>query len=149
MRNRDRTTFERALEAARRRTTASGEGPSDEIGFADPMANMAAPINPEAPSAPSGGLWEFAASWAPRAEDPASRTASPPSADVESILRELSLPAVASMDELARARRRFMWANHPDRHPDVPTWLANRRVAIANMLIDRVIASGAKAKRSR
>jgi hypothetical protein len=30
-----------------------------------------------------------------------------------------------------------MWNNHPDRRPDVPRELANRRVAIANMLVDR------------
>jgi hypothetical protein len=32
-----------------------------------------------------------------------------------------------------------MWENHPDRNPELPASLANRRVAIANMLVDRAL----------
>ena len=40
-----------------------------------------------------------------------------------------------------------MWANHPDRRPDAPHDLVNRRVAIANMLLDRAKAALAGKKR--
>ncbi len=40
-----------------------------------------------------------------------------------------------------------MWANHPDRRPDAPRELANRRVAIANMLLDRAEAALAGKRR--
>ena len=55
--------------------------------------------------------------------------------------QELGVRAERLAERLAR--RRFMWANHPDRRPDVPPALANRRGAIANMLIDQ--AEGALA----
>ena len=46
-----------------------------------------------------------------------------------------------------------MWVNHPDRRPDAPRELANRRVAIANMLLDRaeaaLKANGAAARARR
>jgi len=42
---------------------------------------------------------------------------------------------------LTRLRRRYMWANHPDRCADAPRERANRRVGIANMLIDRARAA--------
>ncbi len=62
-----------------------------------------------------------------------------PSDDVDSIAIELALSGVSDSARLQSARRRFMWANHPDRRPDLPRDLANRRVAIANMLIDRAL----------
>ena len=61
--------------------------------------------------------------------------------DPEAIAAELGLSAATTVAELKRARRRFMWANHPDRRPDAPHDLVNRRVAIANMLIDRAEAA--------
>jgi hypothetical protein len=51
----------------------------------------------------------------------------------------LGLTSFSTSDEFHRARRRFMWRNHPDRRPEIPAALANRRVAIANMLIDRAL----------
>lgn len=66
-----------------------------------------------------------------------------PSDDPQAIAAELGLDGATSLAELRLARRRFMWANHPDRRPDVPPALANRRGAIANMLIDQ--AEGALA----
>lgn len=73
----------------------------------------------------------------------------PPSDHPESIAAELDLAGAASLDDLRRARRRFMWANHPDRRPDVPADLANRRVAIANMLVDQAEAALALPPRQR
>jgi hypothetical protein len=72
--------------------------------------------------------------WEPRPAEPP-RTL--PSDEVDAIASELALSAIADDAGLQAARRRFMWANHPDRRPDLPLDLANRRVAIANMLIDR------------
>ena len=62
-----------------------------------------------------------------------------PSDAMDAIASELDLPGNADSASLRRLRRRFLWANHPDRRPDLPRDLANRRVAIANMLIDRAL----------
>jgi len=62
-----------------------------------------------------------------------------PSEDRADIARELALEALNSEAALQRARRRFMWANHPDRRPEWPRELATRRVALANMLIDKAL----------
>ena len=67
--------------------------------------------------------------------------AMPLSDDPDAIAAELGLSGVPTLADLSRARRRFMWANHPDRRPDAPRELANRRVAIANMLLDRAEAA--------
>jgi len=58
----------------------------------------------------------------------------------EAIALELGLDRMLSEEELSRARRRFMWRNHPDRCSEAQRPLADRRVAVANMLIDRARA---------
>lgn len=68
-----------------------------------------------------------------------------PSDDAEAIERELGLATIATRSGLLRARREFMWANHPDRRPEWPSDLATRRVALANMLIDRALRQPRKA----
>jgi len=92
----------------------------------------------------SHSLWEFAAAWTPEADPPPPRPAPPPpprpSIHPEDIAAELSLTALRTKADVARARRRFMWDNHPDRRKDLDRELANRRVAVANMLLDRVHA---------
>jgi hypothetical protein len=40
-------------------------------------------------------------------------------------------------EQLNQRRRLYMWRNHPDRHPEAQRESATRRVAIANMLVDR------------
>ncbi|HLH48121.1 MAG TPA: hypothetical protein VKV96_02165 [Roseiarcus sp.] len=65
----------------------------------------------------------------------------------EAIALELGLDQTLSEDELNRARRRFMWRNHPDRCSEAQRPLADRRVAVANMLIDRARAKLARARR--
>lgn len=104
-------------------------------------------------------LWDHASAWVPEPEPeqppvappppppPAPRP--PPSIDVGAIAKELNLACLSTMDELNRLRRRFCWLNHPDRYPDIPAEIANRRVAIANMLIDRAIENLAKPPRAR
>jgi hypothetical protein len=76
------------------------------------------------------------------ADPPAAAAASPAkslSVDPAAIAAELGLGEALSPEALNRARRRFMWENHPDRRHDLSRELANRRVAIANMLIDRAL----------
>lgn len=75
----------------------------------------------------TAGLDEFAPSLAPSGDS---------EAEVE---RELALSSLQTVGALRSARRRFMWENHPDRRQDLPVDIANRRVAIANMLIDEAL----------
>ena len=60
-----------------------------------------------------------------------------PSESAEAILEELGLIEHLTEAELARLRRLYMWRNHPDRHRESQRASATRRVAIANMLLDR------------
>ena len=68
----------------------------------------------------------------------------PPGDDVVTIARELGLREADTPEALHRARRKFMWQNHPDRRADISADLATRRVAIANMLVDRALAQFAR-----
>ena len=105
--------------------------------------------------------WDQALAWVEAGEPPQVEPAAPrgePVApnvepdmpmtdDPDAIAAELSLSAGTTLAELSIMRRRFMWANHPDRRRDVPRELANRRVAIANMLFDRAEAALAVKRR--
>lgn len=66
----------------------------------------------------------------------------------EAILAELGLTENLSHDELNRRRRLYMWRNHPDRRGEAQRESATRRVAIANMLVDRAQSRLAGARRS-
>jgi hypothetical protein len=104
-----------------------------------PFATFAAPIDsgPEESLAPAE-RWDRALDWLAEAAElgGAARPAFAMSDNPDAIAAELGLARALTREQLKRARRRFMWENHPDRHPDAPRDLANRRVAIANMLID-------------
>jgi hypothetical protein len=107
-------------------------------------------LPPELPAATQGHhrLWEDAAAWTPEADPPPPPPAPPrPSAAPEDVARELGLDGLTTLAVVARARRRFMWENHPDRRADLDRDLANRRVALANMLLDGVQARLARDKR--
>jgi hypothetical protein len=141
-----RHAFEAALDDFER---GHAETPPPPIrAFADMVSTLS--HGPE-PAAGSHSLWEFAAAWTPEADPPPPRPTPPPpprpSARPEDIAAELGLTALRSAAEVARARRRFMWENHPDRRGDLDRDLANRRVAVANMLLDRVLAWHAKRRR--
>ncbi|MHB8883651.1 MAG: hypothetical protein ACYC5H_00965 [Methylovirgula sp.] len=57
--------------------------------------------------------------------------------DEDQIVVELDLESVATLADLARARRNFALRNHPDLfHPPL-RMIANRRMQLANMLLDR------------
>ena len=107
-----------------------------------PLARLAADF--AGPPAGVHSLWEAAAAWTPEADPPPPRPEAPPpprpSARAEDIAAELNLEALRTAADVAKARRRFMWANHPDRRADLDGDLANRRVALANMLLDRALA---------
>jgi hypothetical protein len=140
-----RHAFEAALDEAGRAKTEDAPGPP-HVRF-----------NPELSPAPVGHhlLWESAAVWTPEADlPPPEADLPPPEADLpppapapepprpsaapEDIAGELGLSALKTPAEVAHVRRRFMWANHPDRCVALDRDLANRRVAVANMLLDRV-----------
>jgi hypothetical protein len=78
---------------------------------------------------------------------PPAEPAAPLTDDPDAIAVELGLGDAPTLADLSRKRRRFMWANHPDRRPNAPRELANRRVAIANMLLDRAEAALAAPRR--
>ncbi len=146
----------------------NGIGDPDRI--ARPLGYPFAAVDPpiEAADGPTGA-WDQALAWVEAAGEPpqgeptlppvapAARrfdSVAPPSEpiapltdDPDAIAAELGLTGAPSLADLNRARRRFMWANHPDRRPDAPRELANRRVAIANMLLDRAEAALAGKKR--
>ncbi len=115
-----------------------------------PFDSFAPPIGSDANKEfAAAERWDQALDWItePSSAAGAAKTASAPSDDPAAIAAELGLTNALTHGELNRARRRFMWNNHPDRRPDVPRDLANRRVAIANMLLDR--AQNALAGRRR
>ncbi len=149
----------------------SGGGDPDRI--ARPLFYPFAALDPpeEAADGPTSA-WDQALAWveaageppqveparaeAPSVESAAPRfdSVAPPAApiapltdDPEAIAAELGLNDGPTLAALKRARRRFMWANHPDRRRDAPRELANRRVAIANMLLDRAEAALAAPRR--
>jgi hypothetical protein len=116
------------------------------------FASFAAPFAPDAKGqyGPSEG-WDQALDWIaePQETAPAPAVVGPPSDDPDAIAAELGLSSALTGDQLNQARRRFMWNNHPDRRPDVSRELANRRVAIANMLVDRAQGALARGRRAR
>jgi hypothetical protein len=135
-------------------------GTGDPERVARPLGYPFAALDPppEAADGPTSA-WDQALAWveaageppqvdparaAPPQVEPAAprlEPAMPLSDDPDAIAAELGLSGAPTLADLSRARRRFMWANHPDRRPDAPRELANRRVAIANMLLDRVEAA--------
>ena len=133
--------FEAALADAERQIAPAGDPPSvAALGLAGLVSTLQA-----APA--SHSLWELAAAWAPEADPPPPAPAPPPpSARVQDIAEELALAALATPADIARARRRFMWDNHPDRRADLDHALVHLRVATANMLLDRALAALLKPK---
>jgi hypothetical protein len=138
-----RHAFEAALDEFER---APADPPPPVRVFAGVVSALPQP--PE-PVVGSHSLWELAAAWTPEADPPppGPTPPPPPSAAPEDIAAELGLAAMRTPDDVARARRRFMWENHPDRRADLDRDLANRRVAVANMLLDRVLAWHARRRR--
>jgi hypothetical protein len=126
--------------------------PSGPIGdlVGNPLGTFSPPIQPGARGEFAAvERWDQALDWIgePQEVVTAPKATDAPSDNPDSIAAELGLAVALTRDDLNRARRQFMWRNHPDRRPDVPRDVANRRVAIANMLVDR--AKVALAERQR
>jgi hypothetical protein len=109
--------------------------PDDEAGrrFVSPAAGAALPF--------VGDGWRAAPAWPDdvdflEADEPPGAAELPSSDDPEAIARELGLDRALCEWDLDQARRRFMWRHHPDRCEESQRARANRRVAVANMLID-------------
>ncbi len=151
---RDRRSFGHVLTALQRsRLELRQVAPAAGL-FANPLAATALPIQGRAADPGVADLWERAVAWAPASETgdrqdvPISGPATPaPSDEVGTIECELGLASDSTPEHIARARRRFMWKNHPDRCAEMSRGPANRRVAIANMLIDRALAAVSKRRR--
>jgi hypothetical protein len=103
-----------------------------------PFASYLAPMDCDSEPGVAAEHWDRALEWAVEPPEPTVpvEMVEPPSDNPDAIAAELGLSSALTLPQLSRVRRRFMWHNHPDRRPDVPRELANRRVAIANMLID-------------
>jgi hypothetical protein len=136
-----RATFASVLDEVERRPGLIG-GPPERA-----FATYVAPIDRDpGPGLGASEHWDRALEWIaepPESTGPA-KTLEAPSDSPDTIARELGLSRALTLPQLRHARRRFMWNNHPDRRPEVARELANRRVAIANMLIDGAARALAK-----
>ena len=133
---RERVTFEHLLSALQQ--SGASVAPEAKEPFANPFASAALPIRDAARDPGLADLWDRAAAWAPE-PDPGEPPKPPPSHEVDAIARELGLDSASTRTQILRARRRFMWKYHPDRRPDMSAEAASRRVAVANMLVDRAL----------
>ena len=119
------------------------EDDSDASKFsANPFANAIFSFD-ERPAKPAGGSsWDAALAWIEELDRPAAviETRQPAADTAEAILDELGLSDDLTYEELNQARRLYMWRNHPDRLGEAQREGATRRVAIANMLVDRAQA---------
>jgi hypothetical protein len=135
-------SFGRVLDAVRSGEEAPEPGGGLRSSLVNPLATAAMPLCDDA-GAPTGVVdhWEQALAWTVDSPDAPGLPPSDglPGDSVESVARELRLEEGLTMDELRHRRRWFMWNNHPDRRPDIPCEIANRRVAIANGLIDEAM----------
>jgi hypothetical protein len=102
-----------------------------------------------------GSYWEEALAWIEDSEESGAAapapgpTIAPDLGDTpEAISRDLGLTDGLSHDDLNRLRRLYMWRNHPDRHDETQRARATRRVAIANMLVDRAQSRLASARKA-
>jgi hypothetical protein len=126
--------FEAALDEVRRADALEARS------FVNPLVSASPPTGGAAIH--SGSHLDQALDWIAELDD-ASVPDDPVSSDdsVEGVASELGLSTSLTREDLNRARRRFMWRNHPDRRAEIGREIANRRVAIANMLIDRAQAA--------
>jgi hypothetical protein len=136
--------FREILAEVRRAKDEAGDLDLDRASpfSAHPFASASFSIDERPASLASGSAWDAALAWFEEQDEPAAALEAPGSgADTaETILSELGLNDTLTVDELNKARRIFMWANHPDRQGEARRDIATRRVAIANMLVDRAQA---------
>ena len=138
-------------EVARAHQDEMGEE-AELSGFPGPLrASTIFPFDAALHATTGGGShWDAALAWIEEQDEPNPTPAPPPAAPdtPESILKELGPIEGLTIDELNRLRRLYMWRNHPDRRGEAHRESATRRVAIANMLLDRaqsLLAGGRRA----
>ena len=131
--------FQDVLEGIRRRDEVEADRLAEEI-LARRFSAAASFVGLERSEAGADRLWDRAATFTPYEEDATLPEPEPASDDPAAIAGELGLGADLTPAQLQSARRRFMWRTHPDRRKDIPADLANRRVAVANMLIDLALS---------
>jgi len=95
-----------------------------------------------------GSDWDAALAWLDDQDEPLTIEPAPVEITPELVLSELGPTEDLSIDELNRLRRLYMWRNHPDRRGEAQRESATRRVAIANMLIDRAEARLTRARKA-
>lgn len=138
--------FQDVLEELRREAEFEDDRLANEV-LARRFASAAAFVSFERAGTEADRLWDRASAFTPYEEEtsPQEPLPGPATDDPLAIARELGLAPGLSAAELRLARRRFMWLHHPDRRKDITAALANRRVAIANMLIDRALSPSKRA----
>jgi hypothetical protein len=145
--------FRRVLDEVRRAEMAQ-EPPRQESELPQPSANLLASAifsigDRQWATAGGGSNWAAALAWIEEQEEPTAIQESrrPAEESAEAILIDLGLSENLTYDQLTRLRRLYMWRNHPDRHGEAQRESATRRVAIANMLLDRAQARLARSRR--
>jgi hypothetical protein len=126
--------------AAARRAHEAREGSVVACSSASPLASTIFPADDNGRQAAGGAShWHAALDWLDEQDGPTALVESPSTVDdsAEAVLAELGLAENLTERELNRLRRLYMWRNHPDRHRESQRASATRRVAIANMLLDR------------
>jgi hypothetical protein len=130
-----------------RRAEASDDDPARqerEFAIGAPSLSIESLFSIDEATAPGDAShWAAALAWLEDQDEPAASAAAPQpprDASPEAILDELGLSERLTHDEISQLRRLYMWRNHPDRHSEAERENATRRVAIANMLLDRAQA---------
>jgi hypothetical protein len=138
--------FRRILAEVRRAHGSREDLGEEDAGLANfpahPFANAVFTLDDRPATAGGGSAWDEALDWIEESDEPTAVIEAPRPADesAEAILAELGLSEQPTYDELNQARRLYMWRHHPDRLGEAQRESATRRVAIANMLIDRAQA---------
>ena len=139
--------FQRVLAEVQRagenRKTLSGEDDEPSNFPVNPLAGAIFSMDDYRRRTTGGGShWDAALAWIEERDEPAAMMELPHQAgeSAEAIVDELGLSDNLTYDELNQVRRLYMWRNHPDRHSEAQRERATRRVAIANMLVDRAQA---------
>jgi hypothetical protein len=126
--------------AAAHRAREAREGSAAACSSANPLASTIFPTDDNGRQAAGGAShWQAALDWLEEQDGPTALVESPSTVDdsAEAVLAELGLAENLTEREFSRLRRLYMWRNHPDRHRESQRASATRRVAIANMLLDR------------
>lgn len=126
---------------------AVGDG-EETARLINPAAGAAFPTPESEPS--SGVRWSDISGWFVEGDEQPSPSPDYPLTDRwEDIAAELDLDRALNEVAVNRARRLFMWRNHPDRQDESRRALATRRVAIANMLADLALSRLAGDKKKK